>query len=364
MTVVGDASRAARLIVVIGAGASYDCASGRVEPVAGWRPPLVKELFEQRFSEILHEYPLAEQIAPDIRIAVESGAVGLEAYLRDQLRRSPYPQLRRRYQAVPLYLQHLLWEAGRSYARHPDNYDRLVTAALRLQHATYITLNYDTILDRRLAIDAPVDSLDDYIHPERNWSLVKLHGSINWGRPVEGEALHESRLPLRMSGAQTFAEAYARLEEDPQLGAEIVVNSGDSLEEFRLGEVIQRTHVGALRQMFYPALSVPLGSEDEIVCPEEHVEHARQQLQSGEGLNLLVVGYSGLDEEVLKLLASANRPVKTIRVVNGSTEASFNSVREFAASLGFEPIIEMAFSGTFTDFAQGDGLHEYLAGLA
>ena len=61
-----------RLLVILGAGASYDCASGNGGALhEELRPPLVTQLFENRYSftRILHNYPLAEQAAADIRPA-------------------------------------------------------------------------------------------------------------------------------------------------------------------------------------------------------------------------------------------------------------------------------------------------------
>jgi hypothetical protein len=193
----------AKLIVVLGAGASYDCASTNVNPDLSMRPPLVKDLFDTRFQDILHEYPLAEQVAPDVRVALQGGAIALEAFLREELRDSPYPHLRSSYLALPLYLQHLFWQVGDSYALQPDNYDRLVMECLRLDRVTFMTLNYDTILDRRLAIRDPLASFDDYVKPGRSWGLVKLHGSINWGRPIIGTAVPGESIGFPVTWVET-----------------------------------------------------------------------------------------------------------------------------------------------------------------
>jgi hypothetical protein len=56
---------------------------------------------------------------------------------------------------------------------------------LRLPEVVFITLNYDLILDRVLAAADPhLPSPTWYVQPERKWSLIKLHGSVNWYRQL------------------------------------------------------------------------------------------------------------------------------------------------------------------------------------
>ena len=82
---------AGKLIVILGAGASYDCSSGLVETRPEWRPPLVTDLFDSRahtFAPILNEYPLAEAAAAEMRWALRDDAVALEEFRRTKLRDS------------------------------------------------------------------------------------------------------------------------------------------------------------------------------------------------------------------------------------------------------------------------------------
>lgn len=164
------------LVVITGAGASYDCSSNHVVVRDDFRPPLVVQLFAglPRYAEILHEYPLAEAAAADIRPALASGSVAVEQFLRERLRESDDTYAQRRYRWVPLYLQHLLHAISRTngtgFTQHPDHYDTLVNAALELDEAVFITLNYDTLLDERLfnqtlPVSATVPSMDDYAPP-------------------------------------------------------------------------------------------------------------------------------------------------------------------------------------------------------
>ncbi len=150
------------LFILLGAGASYDCASNYVTVQAKSRPPLTTELFESRFEDVLHFYPLAETAAAEIQPAVESGPIAIEQFLREKLRDSTHLHRRQMFMAVPLYLQHLLFDisswdlaTNTGYTRHPDNYSRLVSAALDLDEAVFITLNYDILLDRRLFAHGP-----------------------------------------------------------------------------------------------------------------------------------------------------------------------------------------------------------------
>jgi len=75
---------------------------------------------------------------------------------------------------------------------------------------------------------------------------------------------------------------------------------------------------GAEDVVYYPALAVPLGAEDELVCPSNHVEVAKQWLDRMDGVNLLVIGNSGLDREVLRLFLESGNKLRRMLVANGS----------------------------------------------
>jgi hypothetical protein len=343
------------LLVVVGAGASFDCASFRVRRNGDLRPPLVTELFGERFASILEEYPLAQQVAPAVRRTIGDGSIALEQYLREELRDSPYPHLRRRYRAVPLYLQHLLWEVSFGYTDHPDNYDLLITETLKLDRVTFVTLNYDTILDGRLGVDSRIGEMSDYVRPDRQWALVKLHGSVNWARRIQGGP--RVGAPLAIEGADpTYASDFATLGEQFDVETDIVMR--DDLAVSNLRTDARWMSAGDL---YYPALVAPLGSADEIVCPEAHVEWIREaQRNSPLGLSILVLGYSGLDQQLLELLAWGQRPVTKLCVVNGTSDASYTTVQILAERLRFEPTSEMAFNGGFDDFAQSEALTRFI----
>lgn len=67
---------------------------------------------------------------------------------------------------------------------------------------------------------------------------------------------------------------------------------------------------------FYPALSVPLGPGVKTLnCPSRHLEWFAEDLCKRGPINLLSIGYSGMDTDVLELMADAGCAVKTALAV-------------------------------------------------
>lgn len=146
-------------------------------------PPLFKDLFSSEYADVLARHRNVGTIAAQTRLLAE-GAIELEAYIRDQLRDASSAHRRRQYFALPFYLQDLLLQASSTYTSHADRDDVLVDEALRVPDVMFATLNYDTLLDGVLASHRPLRTLDDYIGADNTWSLLKLHGSIDWGREI------------------------------------------------------------------------------------------------------------------------------------------------------------------------------------
>jgi hypothetical protein len=340
----------AHLVVILGAGASRACS-----PRGGqerFLPPLTADLFDARYADILRNYPLGEAAAADIRVVVDSGAIAIERFLRERLRESPDPYARRRYVQIPLYLQELLTEVSYHYTAQPDNFDRLINAALSLESVLFVTLNYDVILDQRLALQGgDIRSMDDYAREDRNWALIKLHGSVNWARAVNVPGLKSVTVDSRMAIA--FAELGEELEQaiDPEIHLRQIAD----MQEFRYDAKIPI--------LFFPALSAPLGSEDELVCPPSHVEFLSQKLRSADGLNLLVIGYSGLDQEVLRLLADSNNAVRSLLVINHDPESGRETSTRIMEQFRVEAPGPGASNQDFNHWAQSSELDDYFDGL-
>lgn len=350
---------AKRLFIVLGAGASYDCAGDpfhRPEPGGPlWRPPLVRQLFDSRFQEILAHYPMAQAAAADIVPLLDGDAFQIEKHIRTQYRESGHEIARRKYWSLPLYLQRVLFECATQFAFSPDAYDRLLTGlstALDDWGWTFVTLNYDTLLDDRLAMLAPRRDMQWYVQPSRQWALIKLHGSVDWGRRVAEPALDSA-----------LGNPPLDLEDHLATEIELLTGAGGRVDRSAL-ENLRRT----TGRVFYPALSVPVGAADELVCPPPHMEALRGQLVDASPIHLLVIGYSGLDQEVVNVIRdTGDVNIRTLAVVDkgGGAQLALERILEALELQPTDLEFSRAYDMGFYQFAGGGNapLREYLDGI-
>jgi hypothetical protein len=300
-----------RLFVIIGAGASYDCAPAKVVEASGkdyYWPPLTTELFLPRqfgFAPILAKYPLAKAAAAEL--GSTQTAVSIETQLRERYRDSKHEHDRRIFRGVLPYLQELLYTVSHQFTPFPQNYEVLVTKLLRLKEIVFVSLNYDLLLDNALvAADPDKSDMDWYISPgPRNWSLIKLHGSVDWGRRL-----------LSPRGRDDFIAPNA----ESSLASEITLRTNSTLDEIRglppLGSP------PSLRDRYFPALAAPVGQADELVCPPKQVSFLKERLAQTQPMHLLVIGYSGIDKEVVTLIRDSERGVKTLTIVDRDEDSA------------------------------------------
>ena len=139
------------LTILIGAGASYDCAGGVTgETATDYQPPLVEQLFEPKptFDAVLSKYTRARALSATIRSRVAAGE-SLEEVFRDLASESSM-FLRRQYWQVPLYLQELLGEVSSHFIRSGgSHFDLLIGEAERSTYdeILYVTVGVQTFVD-------------------------------------------------------------------------------------------------------------------------------------------------------------------------------------------------------------------------
>jgi hypothetical protein len=308
-----------RLAVIVGAGASYDCGM-RSEIDPQWRPPLAKDLFINRvpsFTNILRQYPGAENLAEQIRSGVERG-VNLETILRS-LSESANLGTRRDFLQVPLYIQHLIGEVSANYIRSGATAFNTLIRMIDESHyaeVLYLTVNYDLFLDQALErhYRFKFGDIADYVTSGEKWRLIKLHGSVQWSR--------------RLLNAQT-----ARIGTDP-----VAILDEMGISDLQFGEIELRaghkeTHrfrnsADGVLEFAYPALAVPVEQKDEFVCPPGHAKTAKAFLS--DCTDFLVLGFSGLDTHVLRLLKDVPC-VNRFTIVNEDHKSAQEAIERICA---------------------------------
>jgi hypothetical protein len=349
-----------RLTVILGAGASYDCISTGLPRIdEEYRPPLTSGIFEGRtpFQTILEKYPKARTLASIIGVRVKSGEA-LEAVLSD-LRHSEEQYIIQQFRQIPLYLQELLGEISIKYTSEPENYTHLVNRLLgsEFERVAFVTLNYDLFLEKSLGtitsnsgIQWMPERMSFYVEPDRKWMLIKLHGSVNWGRVIKRESsphwTHERMLD-RVNALALSLEG--------SLAQEITV--------LRSHEQHWLEHVGM--NLCYPAISVPVEDKYEFVCPPDQVDALRSFLCSCR--NFLMIGISGRDKDLIDLLKENITECAAVGIVEANAKAAnevaprfYNLVPQFGKAKE-KKIYEEGFSGFAT--VRGRSLDDFLAVL-
>lgn len=325
-------------VVLVGAGASFDCASLAAPVDDRWRPPLTKDLFSgfhrPEFASILTKYPGAVVLAPDLAEKAKKSTFSLEAELR-RLTDHSDPRIQAHCMDVPRYLEDLLSQVSHQYTAVPGAYLRLVTEILgECGHATtFISLNYDNLLEQALTRfdkNHDYDSIDDYCREGRQAFVVKPHGSIGWKLRVGYEQL----------------DAYPGMERVvlPKKPWQILIDHGIPIG----------------RPQLYPAITVPMASKSstDLVCPEQHLSALRTRCAVA--ARLLIVGSSCLDEGILRVLQQSLPSNILITLVGtGDLEDVANRVKSVFTIR--EPYFEV-FDQGFRSFLDSDRFHWFCRG--
>jgi len=363
-----------KLVVLIGAGASFDCVDAGAGVNETWRPPVVASLFgfeaskQSSYGSILRRYPRVNAAADEIRSTLRRKNMPLERYLA-QMKGSKSPNVRQQYRQVPLYLQELLWRCSVDFPIVGGTKFNTLVARIEhrlhedLEEVLYLSLNYDVLMEaalKSLYLNG-FSNIVDYV-PDGNWSLVKLHGSVNWGFPLFRTSDRSLSPHLLELGA---------MPDQPGQTSDnlMVLNSNEPY-----GDDAYRVQDG---HFFYPAIALPIEGKSGFVCPPWQVERATSVIKDCK--NFLVLGCRIADDDVINLLNQTSE-VARLRVVNGDAKAGEEAVLNLEKpglaftrapapsghgylSGGFSYDVRTAFGGGFTSFVDDGALDEFLSDL-
>lgn len=241
--------------------------------------------------------------------------VSIEKKLAEfQKQAGAFPQVNRELNAIRFYLHFALWDCQdrwRSKHRGITNFATLLREVERWrfeknERVCFVTFNYDTMLEEAMAqfLGLQVRNLGSYV-TWPNYSLFKLHGSINWGLRLDGIEHTGNSVPY----------PYQALIEMVMPGSPYLTNSYRICDR-PMGPTPDRVVV-------FPALSIPVENKDEFSCPAEHVAALKELLPRM--TKMITIGWRATEEDFLNMLqASTLAKVSGIRqplellVVTGS----------------------------------------------
>ena len=318
--------------VIVGAGASHDVHNqGWYVNDGRWKPPLAADLFNiaenEVYAQIMRDYPGAGVLASDLGPSVSAGVVGMEQTLREYADTDDTTILGH-FRHIPPYLRDLLYRASTEYTTVPSCYlDLAIELLWRSPHELlFLVLNYDNLLESALTLyDSTLtfSSIGDFVRRERGLLVVKLHGSIDWFKPI---GPGQPDWLARVSQASQF-DIFAKPKED-----QIVVRGGVSTA---------RNCEQGPGEWLYPLLTAPLAGKDvdDMVCPLSHINEAMRFLADCK--KFLIIGTSGLDEDILGLLRhGVAGPPALVHVVTENSKVSAEVWERFARVSAFAKILE------------------------
>jgi hypothetical protein len=304
------------LMVVFGAGASYDNAPGDIRGL-----PLAKDLLDREYDSIAAEYPASRAVIAAVREELSTtSTVGLERALSNFEAKAENSFVRQgQLVAFRFYLRELITRRTRTWLQQTSGYTYYLTLFNRLldwqgesgEPIRLVTFNYDTLIEDALSTILPdwrfaTDS--DYI-TRHDWTLMKLHGSVTWCRVAEYAGSDETVNPDRA------IEVANQLQFDQEAVLPFQTWTGTNQE-------------AAPGKTYVPALAVPTEDKPRFECPRVHVDALRSCMP--EVNRMLLCGWRAAETHALEILSEIN-PGYYLGIVAGNEP----DLEEIQTNLGF-----------------------------
>ncbi len=344
---------ASKLLVFIGAGASYDCADSEVASLeSNYQPPLVKELFAARgtFNDILKKYPRVEALSDEIRTRLVRDKISLEALLKEFQAETDLG-LKKQYWEIPYYLQEIIGTVSTKYvitgATKFVSLVKTIIKSAKFEKVMLATTNYDTFLEQALEkADYTFFNLPSYIEQSRKISLVKLHGSVNWGKEIKNE------ITMSTSVDGTLA----------LLATDLVVDTQIHLLNGFSSQIDGGMYVGS-KLHYYPALSIPVEGKSDFNCHTDHLQVFESFIT--DCTDFLFIGFSGKDQHILEKFQPIDN-IEKIKFVNGSEKSARATLEFFRAYNSKFPVVGQVdeaghfYPSGFKEFVKTGGLEKFI----
>jgi hypothetical protein len=305
------------LLVIFGAGASYDSAPSYGPPPGGQshlhRPPLADELFDDRpvFRAAFQRYPECLPLIANLRHRTASTTVEQELD-RFQAEAAEYPARHQQLMAIRYCLQHLLIECVRYWGQVHGGVTNYVTLLDHIrrwsgnyERVVLVTFNYDTMLDTSL-IGTKISSINDYINSP-TYILIKAHGSVNWARDIQEpyEIEHRPEAMIQNAAKLIYTDRWWVTDDYPVASVTIPAQAPRP----------------TMKRPAAPSLALPLQSKAEFECPVQHLNFLEASLPKVS--KALIIGWRGMERHFTDMLKRLLlRPGPQWHIVAGSTRAA------------------------------------------
>lgn len=298
------------LLVIFGAGASWDCDWRTVanpQHDDGLRLPMTRKLFSltnPAFSAAFNEYDRAQTLIADLQAAMTRDNFQLEIELEHFMEQAPESvDTMKGLLALQFAFQQGFLRASDTYHRsmaQRTNYTALVS---RLESArtrtnedvVFLTFNYDDLLEKALETGpGSFNNFRDYT--QSRFPIFKVHGSVRWCRLSKG--------------------TYPKTEEpESMLNMEIIEEVPEPSNDYR--HTI-RTHEQG--RVSLPALAIPTRSKTDFVMPIEHTRALGELVPKFD--KVLVIGWAGNDEHFSGFLKAHGFHPKRLLVVSDTFDSA------------------------------------------
>jgi hypothetical protein len=306
------------LMVIFGAGASYDAIPGRDW---AWRPPLAKALCAvgPDYAEYIRQFPKCSPIIQHMRLMSQSEDFNLERELALFNAECEADPVRSQHIAAFLFYIHgLISTCSRqtiTFSRtFPSNYLELLDNIRRWHvHAhepvIMITFNYDTLLEDAcsLALDFETNTIESYVARD-DYKLFKPHGSIDVAQVIDPASFAFSH-----GGDNAFY--YNQLIN----GFREMKFTGEFRKISGLADLLPGT-------VSFPAIALPLEEKTDFSWPRAHMEQLTKLM--GGTTQLLVVGWRATERHFLRLVQDHGmKPTRTHIVGYGGAADTWDNLQ-------------------------------------
>jgi hypothetical protein len=319
------------------------------------RPPLAYQLFDNRepFINAMTRFPDCKELIPSLR---KPNVMVEQELARIQQQAKTYPRAHQELAAIRYYLHFALWECqNRWNGKHQGitNYAALLRELERWRFESqekicFVTFNYDTMLEQAMyqVLGFQTTVLDSYVSQE-NYVVIKLHGSINWGREIDGI----STLSADIYRQQRLVGVY---------------NHQRLIDEAAFLQISDRyTVVGEYPMLkkddasVFPALSIPVENKDEFSCPRAHIEALETTLP--QVTKILTIGWRATEQDFrtkLQYALASKSGSPDLMIVSGDANGANETLNNLQAKspLRFRPARPV--DGGFTGLVNSIGLLE------